>query len=161
VPLNRIIGRGWHQENLNRQSAWPSLDSDSSAEIFDGNKRTLRAAWGYSRVRGNQIEETDMGGLFSMTPGAVDLSAAAEAGIGEAMAATTAAGAAALTGVMPMALDDDSVRFAIALNAAGAAYLATASEHVGQRTALAGAQDLASATGVATEVLRAAANALP
>ena len=51
-----------------------------------------------------------MGGLFRMVPGAVDLSAAAEAGISEEMAATTAAGAAALTGVMPMAADADSAR---------------------------------------------------
>lgn len=101
-----------------------------------------------------------MGGLFSMELGAVDLSAAVEAGISEEMAATTAAGAAALTGVMPMAPDVDSIEFASALNAAGVAYLATAAEHVGQRAAFAGAQDLASATTIATEAIRAAANAL-
>lgn len=92
-----------------------------------------------------------MGGLFGMVPGAVDLSAAAEAGISEEMAATTAAGAAALTGVLPMASDADSIEFAAALNAAGAAYLATAAEHVGQRAAFSGAQGLASATGVGVE----------
>jgi len=81
-----------------------------------------------------------------MVPGAVDLSAATEAGISEQMAATTAAGAAALTGVMPMALDEDSVQFAAALNAAGTAYIATATEHVGQRAAYSGAQGLASTT---------------
>ncbi|MGA7054419.1 MAG: PE family protein [Mycobacterium sp.] len=87
-----------------------------------------------------------MAGLFSMVPGAVDLSAAAEAGISEEMAATTGAGAAALTGVIPMALDEDSAQFAVALNAAGAAYIATATEHVGQRTEYSGAQGLAAST---------------
>ncbi|OSC40289.1 PE domain-containing protein [Mycobacterium decipiens] len=97
-----------------------------------------------------------MGGLFDIDPGAVDVSAAAETGISEEMAATTAAGAAALTGVLPMAPDADSAEFAAALNAAGAAYLASAAEHVGQRVAFAGAQGLAAATSVATEGLRAA-----
>lgn len=60
-----------------------------------------------------------MTGFFEMVPGAVDMSAAAEAGISEEMAATTAAGAAALTGVLPMAADTDSIEFAAALNAAG------------------------------------------
>ncbi|WP_253851681.1 PE family protein [Mycobacterium sp. 1423905.2] len=101
-----------------------------------------------------------MTGFFEMVPGAVDLSAAAEAGISEEMAATTAAGAAALTGVMPMASDADSIEFAAALNAAGAAYLATAAEHVGQRAGFSGAQGLASATTVATDGLNAAATAL-
>ncbi|MCV7199026.1 PE family protein [Mycobacterium angelicum] len=95
-----------------------------------------------------------------MVPSAVDLSAAAEAGISEEMAATTAAGAAALTGVLPMAADADSMEFAAALNAAGAAYLASAGEHVGQRAAFSGAQGLASATSVAAEAARAAASAL-
>jgi hypothetical protein len=96
-----------------------------------------------------------MGGLFSMVSGAVDLSAAAEAGISEEMAATTAAGAAALTGVMPMAADADSVQFAAALNAAGAAYLATSTEHVGQRAAFAGAQGIAAVTTTAVEAINA------
>lgn len=100
-----------------------------------------------------------MSGLFSMIPGAVDLSAAVEAGISEAMAATTAAGAAALTGVMPMATDADSIEFAAALNAAGCAYLATAAEHIGQRAAFSGAQGLAAATNVADDAVRAAATA--
>jgi hypothetical protein len=97
-----------------------------------------------------------MGGLdFTMVPGAVDLSAAAETGISEEMAATTAAGAAALTGAIPMAPDADSAEFAAALNAAGAAYLATAAEHVGQRGAFAGAQGLASVTHTAVEAINA------
>jgi PE family len=92
---------------------------------------------------------------FSMVPGAVDVSAAAEAGISEEMAASTAAGAAALTGVLPMALDEDSAQFATALNAAGAAYLATATEHVGQRTAYSGAQGLASVTTTTVDAINA------
>lgn len=101
-----------------------------------------------------------MTGFFGMVPGAVDLSAAAEAGISEEMAATTAAGAAALTGVLPMATDADSIEFAAALNAAGAAYLGTAAEQVGQRAAFSGAQSLAGATTVAAEGFNAAASAL-
>lgn len=97
---------------------------------------------------------------FNMVPGAVDLSAAAEAGISEEMAATTAAGAAALTGVLPMTPDEDAVQFAAALNAAGAAYLATTAEHVGQRSAFSGAQALGSATTVVTEASRAVASTL-
>lgn len=88
-----------------------------------------------------------------MVPGAVDLSSAAEAGISEEMAATTTAGSAALTGVMPMAPDEDSAQFAAALNAAGSAYLATATEHVGQRAAYSGAQSLASTTTGAVEAI--------
>ncbi|CDO86107.1 PE family protein [Mycobacterium triplex] len=101
-----------------------------------------------------------MSGLFEMVPGAVDLSAATEGAISEEMAATTAAGSAALTGVLPMAPDADSAEFAAALNATGAAYLATAAEHAGQRAAFSGAQGLASATGVVTDGLNAAASAL-
>lgn len=101
-----------------------------------------------------------MAGLFEMVPGAVDLSSVTEGAISEEMAATTAAGSAALTGVLPMAPDADSAEFAAALNATGAAYLATASEHAGQRSAFAGAQGLASATNVAADAASAAASAL-
>jgi hypothetical protein len=108
----------------------------------------------------NKGEAKTMGGLFSMVPGAVDLSAAAEAGISDQMAATTAAGAAALTGVIPMALDEDSVQFAAALNAAGTAYIATATEHIGQRAAYSGAQSLASTTTGAVEAISTALSQL-
>jgi hypothetical protein len=94
-----------------------------------------------------------MGGLFGMVPGAVGMSSAAEAGISEEMAATTSAGAAALTGVMPMAPDADSAEFAAALNATGTAYLTTAAEHVGQRAAFSGAQGLASVTAPAVDAI--------
>ncbi len=101
-----------------------------------------------------------MGDLFGMVPGAVDVSSAAEAGISEEMAATTAAGAAALTGVIPMAPDADSIEFAAALNAAGAAYLAAAAEHVGQREAFSAGQGLSAGTAVSVEGFNAAASAL-
>ncbi len=93
---------------------------------------------------------------FNVTPAAVGLSSAAEVGISEEMAATTAAGAAALTGSMPMAPDEDSAQFATALNAAGAAYLTTAAEHVGQRAAFSGAQGLAAGTYPAVDGILAA-----
>jgi len=96
-----------------------------------------------------------MGGLFSMVPDGVDLSAAAEAGISEEMAATTAAGAAALTGALPMAADADSIQFAAALNAAGTAYLASATEHVAQRAGFSGAQGMAAGTTTAVEAINA------
>ena len=102
-----------------------------------------------------------MAGLFSIVPDAVDMSAAAEAGISQEMAATTGAGAAALTGVIPMAPDEDSAQFAAALNAAGAAYIGMANQHVGERTAFSGAQSLASATGTASEMISAALSAIP
>src|SRR3984957_9876819 len=101
-----------------------------------------------------------MSGLFQMASDAVDLSSVTEGGISEEMAATTAAGAAALTGVMPMAPDVDSVEFAAALNAAGAAYLATATEHAGQRSAFSGAQGLASTTTTVVDTAGAIASAL-
>src|SRR3981081_3416803 len=101
-----------------------------------------------------------MTGIFGMVPAAVDLASPTEGAISEEMSATTAAGAAALTGVLPMAPDADSVEFAAALNAAGAAYLAAASETAGQRSAFSGAQGLASATTSMVDVANAAATAL-
>ncbi len=94
-----------------------------------------------------------MTGAFSVIPAAVGLSSLTESGISMEMAANTAAGAAALTGVVPMAADADSAEFAAALNASGAAYLASAAEHVGQRESFAGAQMLASGTYTTTDVI--------
>jgi hypothetical protein len=94
---------------------------------------------------------------FGVTPAAVDASAATETGIGAEMAATTAAGAAALTGVTPMAADTDSAAFAVALNATGVSYLAAMSEHVEQRTGVAGAQSLASTTYQAVDAIHGTA----
>jgi hypothetical protein len=98
-----------------------------------------------------------MTGAFGVVPAAVDMSSRTESGISMEMAATTAAGAAALTGVVPMAADADSVQFAEALNATGAAYLAAAADHVEQRAAFAGAQTLASDTYVAMDSIHGAA----
>ncbi|MGH3970797.1 MAG: PE domain-containing protein [Mycobacterium sp.] len=94
---------------------------------------------------------------FGVVPAAVDLSSFTESGIGAEMAATTAAGAAALTGVVPMAADADSAEFAQALNAAGATYLATVADHVEQRSAFAGAQSLASGTYTAMDAIHGTA----
>jgi hypothetical protein len=94
---------------------------------------------------------------FGVIPAAVDLSSVIESGIGAEMAATTAAGAAALTGVVPMATDADSAEFAAALNATGATYLATVADHVQQRTAFAGAQSLASGTYAAMDAIHGTA----
>ena len=49
------------------------------------------------------------------------------------MAATTAAGSAALTGVVPMAASADDAAFAAAMAGAGGAYLGVAGDHFGQR----------------------------
>lgn len=94
---------------------------------------------------------------FGVIPEAVNSSSATESAIGAEMAATTAAGAAALTGVTPMAADLDSAEFAAALNATGATYLATMTDHVEQRTALAGAQSLASSTYAAMDAIHGTA----
>jgi hypothetical protein len=101
-----------------------------------------------------------MTSAFSVVPAAVDLSSLTEAGISAQMGATTAASAAALTGVVPMATDLDSAAFAAALNATGSAYLATAADHAGQRTAFAGAQTLASGTYAEMDAIHSASMAI-
>lgn len=98
--------------------------------------------------------------LLGVSTAAVDMSALTESVISGEMAATTAGGSAALTGVLPMATDGDSAAFAAALNASGAAYLGMAAEHVGQRTAFAGAQNLASISYLLNELAGAARLAL-
>ena len=91
--------------------------------------------------------------VLNVSAAAVGTSAATENGISAGMAAATAAAAEPLTGVMPMGADLDSIEFAAALNAAGAAYLGSASEHLGNRGMFAGAQNLAAATYTATDVI--------
>jgi hypothetical protein len=95
--------------------------------------------------------------ILDVNPVAVNLSALTQMVISGEMAASTAAGAEALTGTTPMAPATDPAEFAAALNAAGVAYLGAAGEHVGQRSAYAGAQDLASISYVVNEALSAAA----
>ncbi|WP_293311882.1 PE domain-containing protein [Mycolicibacterium sp.] len=87
-------------------------------------------------------------------------SAATETGISAEMAAATSAAAAALTAVLPMGADLDSIEFAAALNAAGAAYIGTAIEHLTNRATLAGSQDVAAVTYTAADVVNNTALAL-
>ena len=61
--------------------------------------------------------------MFDVSPAAVNLSSLTESAITGEMAATTAAGSAALTGVVPMAASADDVAFASAMAGAGGAYL--------------------------------------
>lgn len=97
---------------------------------------------------------------MDVLPEAVDLSAATETGISAGLGASSATSAAALLSVLPMGLDGDSAQFAEALNAAGAAYLGAAAEHVGERVSFAGSQTIASLTYQATDAITAATNAL-
>lgn len=90
---------------------------------------------------------------LDVTPTTVAASAATETGISGEMAAATSAAAVALTAVLPMGADLDSAAFAAALNAAGAAYIGTATEHLTNRGVFAGSQDLAAATYTAAEVV--------
>jgi hypothetical protein len=83
----------------------------------------------------------------------VSTSAMTETGLSAEMGAATSAASAALLGVLPMGADLDSAEFAAALNAAGASYIGTATEHLTNRGMFAGAQDLAAATYTATDVL--------
>jgi len=98
--------------------------------------------------------------VLNVDPATVGASAANEEGISAGIAATTATAAAALTAVLPMGADLDSIAFAAALNAAGASYVGTAAEHSASRGAFAGAQTLAAATYTATEAVRDTALAL-
>lgn len=82
----------------------------------------------------------------------VATSAATETGISAEIAAATSVAAVALTAVLPMGADLDSIAFAAALNAAGAAYLGTATEHLTRRGMFAGSQDLAAVTYTAADV---------
>lgn len=91
--------------------------------------------------------------VLNVNAAAVGASAATENGISAEMGAATAAASEALTSAMPMGADLDSVEFAAALNAAGATYIGTASEHLANRGMFAGAQNLAAATYTATDVI--------
>jgi len=91
--------------------------------------------------------------VLNVNAASVGASAATEAGIGTEMAAAVAVASAALTDVMPMGADLDSLQFAAALNAIGAVYLGTAIEHLANRGLFAEAQNLAAATYIATEAI--------
>jgi len=91
--------------------------------------------------------------VLNVNAATVSASGSTEAGISAGMAATTAAAAEALTGAVPMGADLDSVAFAAALNAAGAVYLGTASEHLAERSEFAAAQEVAAATYTVTDAI--------
>lgn len=94
-----------------------------------------------------------MTGFLSVTPEAVNLSSVTEMVISGDMAANNAAGAAALTGTVPMVPTSDDAAFSAAMNEAGVAYLGSVAEHVGQRAAYAGAQGLSAISYVVRELL--------
>ena len=98
--------------------------------------------------------------ILNVGAASVAASAATETAIGTEIAAVTSAAAVAITGVMPMGADLDSIAFAAALNAAGASYLDAAGEHVANRTLFADAQGLAAATYTASDVISNASLAL-
>ena len=96
-----------------------------------------------------------MTAFMNVEPTAVNLSAVTEMAISGEMEASTAAGAAALTATTPMVPTSDDATFTAALNSAGAGYMAASQAHVGQRTAYAGAQNLASLGYVIQELMSA------
>ena len=98
--------------------------------------------------------------ILNVGAASVAASAATETTISTEIAAVTSTAAVAITGVMPMGADLDSIAFAAALNAAGASYLGAAGEHVANRTLFAGSQDIAAATYTATDVISNASLAL-
>lgn len=97
---------------------------------------------------------------LDVNPATVATSAATETGISSEMAAATSVAATALTAALPMGADLDSVEFAAALNAAGAAYIGTATEHLASRGTFAGSQEVAAATYTAADVINNAALSL-
>lgn len=98
--------------------------------------------------------------ILDVNAAAIAASAATESGISAEIGTATAVAAVALTAVLPMGADLDSIGFAAALNAAGASYIGTASEHVAERNEFAGAENVAGATYVATDVINNASLAL-
>ncbi|MFN8087807.1 MAG: PE domain-containing protein [Mycobacterium sp.] len=98
--------------------------------------------------------------LLDVNAEAVAGSSVNESAISAEIGAATAATSAALTCVLPMGADLDSVAFAAALNAAGASYIATATEHLSGRTAFAEAQGVAAVTYTALDVVNNTALAL-
>lgn len=97
-----------------------------------------------------------MTGFLNVLPEAVNLSSVTEMVVSGEMAATNAAGAGALTGTVPMAPTTDDAAFTAALNGAGAAYLGSVAQHVGQRAAYSGAQGVSAISYVVNELLSAA-----
>ena len=94
--------------------------------------------------------------MFDVSPEAVNLSSLTESVVTGEMAATTAAGSAALTGVVPMAASADDVAFASAMAGAGGPYLGVAGSHFGQRASYATGQSMSSISYVLQELISAA-----
>src|ERR1700743_226915 len=95
--------------------------------------------------------------MFDVAPEAVNVSSLTESVVTGEMAATTAAGSAALTGVVPMAASAADVAFASAMaGGAGGSYLGTAGAHFGQRASYATGQSLSSVSYVLQELISAA-----
>jgi hypothetical protein len=97
-----------------------------------------------------------MNPIFEASTEVLGGSAATEAAISAAQGATAAAGSATLLGVQPMGGDPTSIEFALAVVAAGGAYLASIAEHTGQRGLFAGAQGMMASTIEVTEQIRGA-----
>lgn len=98
--------------------------------------------------------------VLNVNSATVSASAATEEAVAADLTGAAAAAAAALTAVMPMGADLDSVEFAAALNAAGASYVGAAGEHSANRGLFAGSQNLASATYAVTDAINNATLAL-
>ncbi len=94
--------------------------------------------------------------MFDVSPAAVNLSSLTESALTGEMAATTAAGSAALTGVVPMAASADDVAFASAMAGAGGTYLGVAGAHFGQRGMYSAGQSMSSVSYVLQELISAA-----
>ncbi len=97
---------------------------------------------------------------FAMVPEVVAQSASTEAGFAAETGGAAAAVAPAVLDPLPMGMDADSAKFAAIAAAAGAAHVAVAEQHGLMRGLYSGAQSLAMATTVATEMMRAAATAI-
>jgi hypothetical protein len=95
-------------------------------------------------------------GMFNVSPDAVNLSSLTESALTGQMAATTAAGSAALTAVVPMAESADDVAFAAAMSGAGGAYLGVAGAHFGQRATYSAGQSFSSVSYVLQELISSA-----
>lgn len=98
--------------------------------------------------------------ILNVDTATVGVSAATETGIGAGLAAAASAALGAINAATPMGADLDSVEFAAALNAAGAAYTAVISEHVIARNEFAVSQGVASVTYLVTDAISNAALAL-
>lgn len=98
--------------------------------------------------------------ILDVNAAAVSAAAATEAGIAAELGTAGCAAGAALLGVLPMGADSDSVQFATAMNAAGAAYLGTTAGHLANRGLFAGAQSLAATTYTISDAIAKTALAL-